>query len=104
MVSAGIGAGASQVAITCGSHFYRLSMPGAYLPESQVLGSFARSSSDSDSATDLVMALQTVFAEGAQSVQILLAHPELGRTWSERVTTTGPRSSFTPTWISRWSI
>ena len=78
MVSAGIGAGASKVLIRRTGATYTLSMPGAYLPESEVLGSIARSaaSASSESATDLGLALQAVFAEGAQLVQILLTHPE----------------------------
>lgn len=87
MVSSGIGAGATEVSITPRpeSGGYRLSMPGAYLPESQLLGTFVSSLSDSESATDLVLGLQAAFAEGAATVQVRLTHPcESSYQWSLR--------------------
>lgn len=77
LLSAGIGAGARRVSIRRdGGASYRLLMPGAYLPESALLGTYARGAAGSPSAFDLVLGLQSAFAEGARRVEVVVRHPQ----------------------------
>lgn len=92
MVSSGIGAGATRVVVAREPGGYRLGMPGAYFPESELLGSFSRSLADSESATDLVLGLQAAFAEGAEAVQVTISHPrEASYLWDLRAATESSR-------------
>lgn len=77
LVQAAVGSGAESVLLKSRGADWKLNWPGAYLPEDHLLGAFARGGQESElpAATDLVLGLQAMLLEGAQSIRISVWHP-----------------------------
>lgn len=84
LLSAGTAAGAQEQRVYQESTICRLQMPGAYIPESDLLNAFGapQKMSEAAGASDLVFGLQGAFQAGAYQVEVRAQRPHESFLWT----------------------